>query len=1209
MLLAAVGLPLGLASCQAHRSRTESPPAATGAIDPSIAPSLASLRSLARQQAGRPVPIDLAVPPGMDPTRVLPLNPIPPEATEPLPSLLARLASEVPVKPLEPPPTPPDADATRTALYFYARAQAALGMNKPANAIGFLDEAVKADPTRPELWRLRGDILASTSQRFGAAAAYQRTLDLGLIEPRACLMLGLNAAERSEHLSAARYLAAAIRHHVEGEDPALPIVAHASLGQSLHALGFLTAGNEALAFATGAPLQFTSTTGLRSELQSLTRRRSDIARDTGDAWMRLGNLEKALESYARAAALPSIDESAITERRVYVLARSGRTAEAALVLLEDIAVSDLRIDDRHLVLLRSLATGTSLGPLLSGAIGELPTLAAHTMRAQGAPEPRITPTISGRLARSALAIHPESASPVLKSHLLRYPFDQDVCADWLSLLSDSPRESVTTLAELVSMQPLVSMTIAGSLAQTAAGGPILASLASEPPSGRPAETALLRAALHHARGEWAQASASLRSMPSSASEQFAGCAAVLAASCGDAGLTEHLLSRVSDPALRARAYLALQRAEDAQASFGASLQDESPPSHLELGAEIASLRRDALTTESLLRRALDADPFDERLYERLAALYRPGAPRADQDRLFAVYRELRESVPSSRLLRALNAQEAAQRNQFAQAERELVSLVQTSPDDARAMQILLLVWEHMARTDARALERGVSVVEALRVDRPDATGPILALARLLAMAGRTSEARDLLEASIQRRPTPELASALESLIADAMSNPAEAIQLAIIRLSPLPRPIDATVELARRYASAGEIGLAASCLANDLPASSMLTPGQGAALQIMVAELGPQISAARGTPGVRDAIALLGIVASRTTSLAPGVHELRISALASDPATDPSTLIEAIEDARKDAPTLGQRPARLALSALLADDRNQAALAVAVNELERVEAFDPELMLATVRLAVIAGVARDLERALETMRAAEDASKVLHEIHPDGELAHPPGATLDAIRAEIAFIAANAVTLSDEMQDRSFDMYRLALRYSPTHAMAANNLGYTLLEEGRDLDEAASLLELAYRLAPDDANVVDSIGWLRYHQGIIVDRQMPDGGVVEGAVTLLSNALILDSDGGSPVSLDHYADALWAAGEREDAMEQWAHALATLERRMAALSAQGRSDPDHPKLKASLESKLAAARAGSEPEIAPMRLRGTTRDPGTTSLQSRDASR
>ncbi|QYK48761.1 MAG: hypothetical protein KF838_02665 [Phycisphaeraceae bacterium] len=1209
MLLAAVGLPLGLASCETNRGRTEKPSAVSGAIDPSIAPSLASLRSLARQQAGRRVPVDLAVPPGLDPTRVMPLDPVPPEATEPLSAVLPRLAGEVPVKPLEPLPTPPDADATRTALYLYARAQAALGMNKPANAIGFLDEAVKADPTRPELWRLRGDILSGTSQRFGAAAAYQRTLDLGLIEPRACLMLGLNAADRSDHLSAARYLAAAISHHVGGQDPALPIVAYASLGQSLHALGYLTAGNESLAFATGTPLQFTSTTNLRGELQSLTRRRSDIARDTGDAWVRLGNLENALESYARAASLPSIDESAITERRVYVLARSGRTAEAALVLLEDIAVSDLRIDDRHLVLLRSLAQSTTLGPLLSSAIGELPMLAAHTMRAQGAPEPRITPTISGRLARAALAIHPESAAPVLESHLRRYPLDHDVCADWISLLSDNPRKAATTLAALVSKQPLVSMTIGSTLSQTASGTSILGSLVSAPPAGLAAESDLLRAAMHHARGEWAQASVSLRALPSFPSEQFEGCAAVLAASCGDIALTERLLSRVSDASLRARAYLALQHAGDAQQAFVASLHDEAPPSQLELGAEIASLRRDAVTTESLLRRAIEADPFDERLYERLAALYRPGAPRADQDRLFAVYRELRESVPSSRLLRALNAQEAAQRNQFAQAERELVSLVQTSPDDTRSMQILLLVWEHMARTDPRALERGISVVESLRVERPDATAPILALARLLAAAGRTSEARDLLESKLQTRPTPDLASALESLIADALANPAVAYQLAVDRLSPLPRPIDATIELARRYASAGEIGLAAACLANDLPTSSTLTPGQGAALQIMVAELGPEITRSRGTARARDGIALLGIVASRTTSLAPGVHELRISTLASDPETDPASLIEAIEHARKDAPSLGQRPARLALSALLADDRNETALAVAVNELERVEAFDPELALATVRLSVITGDARDLGRVLETMRTAEDASMVLREIHPDGELALPPGASLDAVRAEIAFIAANAVTLSDETPDRSYDVYRLALAYNPTHAMAANNLGYTLLEEGRDLDEAASLLELAYRLAPDDANVVDSIGWLRYQQGIILDRQTPDGAVVEGAVTLLANALILDSDGGSPVSLDHYADALWAAGEREDAVEQWAHALATLERRMAALSAQGRSDPDHPKLLASLEAKLAAARAGSEPEIAPMRLLGTAGVPGSPALHSRDASR
>ncbi|MBX3362298.1 MAG: hypothetical protein KF705_12795 [Phycisphaeraceae bacterium] len=322
-------------------------------------------------------------------------------------------------------------------------------------------------------------------------------------------------------------------------------------------------------------------------------------------------------------------------------------------------------------------------------------------------------------------------------------------------------------------------------------------------------------------------------------------------------------------------------------------------------------------------------------------------------------------------------------------------------------------------------------------------------------------------------------------------------------------------------------------------------------MQIMVAELGPEITRSRGTARARDGIALLGIVASRTTSLAPGVHELRISTLASDPETDPASLIEAIEHARKDAPSLGQRPARLALSALLADDRNETALAVAVNELERVEAFDPEPRSRRCALGHH-GDARDLGRVLETMRTAEDATKVLREIHPDGELAlrRGPHSTRSVPRSPSSLRTRSRSRMKHRIARTMCTGSRSA--YNPTHAMAANNLGYTLLEEGRDPDEAASLLELAYRLAPDDANVVDSIGWLRYQQGIILDRQTPDGAVVEGAVTLLANALILDSEGGSPVSLDHYADALWAAGEREDAVEQWAHALATLERRMAA---------------------------------------------------------
>lgn len=1100
------------------------------------------------------------------------------------------LAGEVPAKPIDPPATPPDADAIEAALRNYARAQAAFYADKPADAIGFLDEAAKADASRAEIWLLRGDILSNTSQRFGATAAYQRVLDLGRIEPRACLALGISAIDRADHGAAARYLAAAITNHKDGQDPALPIIAYSALGSTLHNLGHVRAGNEALAFATGTGLQFTATTAYRIDLQTLARRRSDLARDMGDGWARLGMTPEALDAYQRAAALPSFDPSAITERRVYLLARSGRPAEAALTLLDDIVRAELRIDDRHLALLHSLATHTDLGPTLSRAVAELPAFATHLAGREGVPTPRITPTIEGRLARAAVAIHPKSARPVLESHLAQYPDDEAVAREWVSLLETDATQAASTAALLLKRQPLAATTIGRRLSQSPIGTGIASSEELRRTAAVSTPHADLLASLLVARGEWSEASRVLRAAPRASSDAGLVAQALIAAGAGDDALATELLSSVVDPIGRARVLLAQQRPDDAKTELASASAKHASVQSLMLGAEIAVLRRDGADSVSMLRRAAELDPFDEALYERLSGLYRQGAPMADQEKLFTVYRDLRESVPSSRLLRTLNAQDAAQRGQFALAEQELTSLLRLDAEDTRALQTLAVVWERLGKTDAAASDRAIGLLSSLRELRPGSTVLAIALARALSAADRPEEARTLLEQQLATCPTPELATALETVLTERLSLSAEANQHALTRLLPRPRPIDATIDLARVMASSSSIADAAAVLESDFPVQAVLTPAQGTLLQILVAEVGPTASTPQGADKAPDTLRLLAAVASRTTALAPGIHELRISLLASDANSTAEQLIDAIEQARTDALALGPRPTRLALGKLLEAERNDVALRVAINELERTEASDAELALVAVRLVVIAGDASLLERALVTLKTTEDAAKVLAPIHPDGDLALMPGATLDEARSEIAFIAANAISLAEGRAAASFDVYRLALRYNPDHAMAANNLGYTLLERGTNPDEATTLLELAYRLEPDDANVVDSLGWLRYQQGRIEDTTDPDGSISEGAISLLRRALIIDADGGSPVSLDHYADALWAGGQREDALEQWQNALSALERRMSELASAGRSDPDHPALLAALHAKIEAARQGLEPAIAPRRL-------------------
>jgi tetratricopeptide (TPR) repeat protein len=1138
-------------------------------------------RSL-RRRIGAPQPLNIEPPPGLDPATVRPLDPVPPEAITTLAALLPQLTSDLPVTPVVAPQTAPTSEDSERALRLYARARAAANANQMPEAVSFLDEAVKADPTHASIWRLRGDVLAATGQRLGSLAAYQRTLDLGRIEPRACLLLGIAAADQGDHLKAARYLAGAIQNHNDGEDPALPVIANAALGVSLHQIGRLVAGNEAIERAVGSPLQFTATTSYRPDLQTLARRRSDLAREAGDAWARLGDSDRALEAYEQAATNPSFDPSSITERRVYVLSRAGRPAEAALVLLDDVVGSSLRVDDRQLSLFRYLSSGTDLGPLIAQALAELPGWAEARAAALGVPAPRITPTVQGRLARAGAAIDPTRASDLLAAHIAKFPDNADAAREWVALAA--PEAVRQSAAEIVERQPLAVLALGDELARSLLWPAIVAQ-----GSEVQAAPATLSAAVLLAQGEYAEASRALRAAPAWNREAGVAAAALVASGVGDVEHAERLLVDVRDPRLRGRILLALQRPAEAKAQIELVSGPPADSMQLDMSAEIALGLRDGTGAESLLRRAIEADPFDESLYERLAGLYRTGAPLANQDKLFGVYRDLRVAVPSSRLLRALNAQDAAQRGSLAQAETELASLLEQDPDDALAAQLLIAVWQRRVRDDPTTWQRAEAMLSAQRQVSPASPTAAISLAHVVDQSGRGPEAETILRSQLDIAPAPSLHDSLEALLRDRLDREAEADQLALLRLSPAPRPIDVTIELARVRARTDDLDGAVRALEADLPGAAILTPAQGASIQLILADVGPAASANPNPTRAKAVLRLIDVAMARSINVTPGLHELRIALLASLPDQPADRIIGACADARAQNPSLGTRPFKRAIAALAESDRHTDALPVAIAGLEAATAPDSELSLMAVRLVVLVGEADDLRRVLDRIPDLATASAVLEPIHPDGALALDSDDTLDTARAEIAFMVGNYLAVSNDRKSSSDDVYRLAIRYSPSHAMAANNLGYTLLIEGRNPDEAERLLEAAYRIAPDDPNVVDSIGWLRYQFGRITDSPHPDGTTIEGAITLLQRALIIDVDGGSAVSMDHYADALWAGGEREDAILQWEQALAELEREMADLESAGRSDPDHPPLLESINAKLEAVRSGREPAIAPMR--------------------
>ena len=106
---------------------------------------------------------------------------------------------------------------------------------------------------------------------------------------------------------------------------------------------------------------------------------------------------------------------------------------------------------------------------------------------------------------------------------------------------------------------------------------------------------------------------------------------------------------------------------------------------------------------------------------------------------------------------------------------------------------------------------------------------------------------------------------------------------------------------------------------------------------------------------------------------------------------------------------------------------------------------------------------------------------------------------------------------------------RHLLRERPGDATVQNALGYTLADRDRSLDEAHALIAAALAQTPDNAAVLDSMGWVLFRQG-----RLPE------ALDHLNRA----NDLGDDAEIDlHLGEVQWALGDRDAARATWQQAL------------------------------------------------------------------
>jgi Flp pilus assembly protein TadD len=104
------------------------------------------------------------------------------------------------------------------------------------------------------------------------------------------------------------------------------------------------------------------------------------------------------------------------------------------------------------------------------------------------------------------------------------------------------------------------------------------------------------------------------------------------------------------------------------------------------------------------------------------------------------------------------------------------------------------------------------------------------------------------------------------------------------------------------------------------------------------------------------------------------------------------------------------------------------------------------------------------------------------------------------------------------------------IQLKPDYAHAYNALGYSLADRNERLTEARDLIEKALKIAPDDAAIIDSMGWVMYRLG-----DLPR------AVELLKRAYEARPDAEIAA---HLGEVLWQMNRKAEADRVWREALA-----------------------------------------------------------------
>lgn len=152
---------------------------------------------------------------------------------------------------------------------------------------------------------------------------------------------------------------------------------------------------------------------------------------------------------------------------------------------------------------------------------------------------------------------------------------------------------------------------------------------------------------------------------------------------------------------------------------------------------------------------------------------------------------------------------------------------------------------------------------------------------------------------------------------------------------------------------------------------------------------------------------------------------------------------------------------------------------------------------------------------------------------------------------------------------RAEQAYLKALELNPRNPLALNNLGYLWADQGRNLPQAIRMLEEANRLAPNQAFIMDSLGWAYYKQALVdarTGKARSARRLLEAARALVEKAV--DASPGQPEQHYHLGMIYAELGYLEEAKGELRRALAArsslpqAHKALRELEAQGEKQPE-----------------------------------------------